>query len=109
MKNPFILAALGIGVVFVILAINYFLIHLIGLFRDERDEDTDSTVSECESGISSESESADGLKSTEIHPVKADKGEFILSIHKTEHELIVAAMSAIYAYEMEGVRGDSKT
>ena len=106
MKNALFLTALGIGVVFTFLAVNYVLVLLIGFFRERLEEESDCAVSQFETEISSERAAGDNHNVSRTYPVRTYGADVDSSTHEDEEELIAAAISAIHAYEMEWVQGD---
>jgi len=101
-KEPLLLAVLGIGVVFVVLAINYLLILLIGLFREQPQGDSVTDAQD----VMQEPVGED--KGTAIADLAIEpKAVFPLSTSAKlgsdfiAQELVTVIMSAVYAYEAE--------
>lgn len=101
-KEPLLLAVLGIGVVFVVLAINYLLILLIGLFREQPQGDSvPDAQGLIQKPVNEDKRTtvADLPIAPATGPLPSTSGE--LESDFVDQELITVIMSAVCAYEAE--------
>lgn len=101
-KESLLLGFLGMGVVFVVLAIYYLLILLIGLFREHSQGDSVTDVQEVMQEPVGEDNgtaiAAPAIEPKAVFPLSTSAelgGDFV------DQELITVIMSAVYAYEAE--------